>query len=276
MTVTSQKINMLFEASCLAKNFTKDAARSGQFFVAYNLLKQFYASGKFNIVLYLPVLANNYLPKFRQDNFFSNFEFFVIDDGGFINNIKMHKMCIAKTKNPLVVFIRLLKIIKNYFRMVLFYFCNKNKNIVDLKDIDIFFSPVDRFPEFIKDCPHIKRFIVLHDAIPALDNLKYDWYDNMIASLDRQTWCFCVSAHTLHDFLAVIPERLDENKMTAVHIAAARQFTPTNDKTVLRAVLKKYGIRYNPEDSYIFSLCNIDPRKNLLFTAACFIKFIQK
>ena len=51
---------------------------------------------------------------------------------------------------------------------------------------------------------------------------------------------------------------------------------PNYDKKALQIVLQKYGITYKPSDSYIFSLCSIDPRKNLLFTIACFVKFIQK
>jgi glycosyltransferase involved in cell wall biosynthesis len=121
-----------------------------------------------------------------------------------------------------------------------------------------------------------KKFIVLHDAIPIKYNINIEWYNNIIENLDKSIWCFFPSRNTLNDILATIPERIDEQKMAAVHIAAGLQFIPKYDKNVLQSTLQKYNIRYKSEDNYIFSLCTIEPRKNLLFTIACFIKFIEK
>jgi glycosyltransferase involved in cell wall biosynthesis len=98
-------------------------------------------------------------------------------------------------------------------------------------------------------------------------------------SLDTETWCFCVSSSGKRDFLKSIGDfgrSLDENKMIVTPNATANVFSLRYDKIMLNSIFKKYGIDHKNSDNYIFSLCSIDPRKNLLFTVTCFIKFIQK
>ena len=55
-----------------------------------------------------------------------------------------------------------------------------------------------------------------------------------------------------------------------------KYFFPNYNKNILKKVLSKYNIKYNTENYYIFSLCNIEPRKNLIFTIKCFVNFLNK
>jgi len=150
-----------------------------------------------------------------------------------------------------------------------------------LKNIDVFFSPVHSIADDVKQMPHIKRFIVLHDAIginksiPGKPAAIDDWFSNLVRNLDAGTYYFCVSENTRNDFLAA-SDKPDKDKMFVTHIAPAYHLAPDYNKDKLKTTLARYGIRYNTNNQYIFSMCSIAPRKNLVFTVSCFIKFIQK
>jgi glycosyltransferase involved in cell wall biosynthesis len=64
--------------------------------------------------------------------------------------------------------------------------------------------------------------------------------------------------------------------MFVTYIASAQNFIPLYDTEKLESVLNKYHIVREKNDKYIFSLCTLEPRKNLVFTVVCFIKFIKK
>jgi glycosyltransferase involved in cell wall biosynthesis len=100
----------------------------------------------------------------------------------------------------------------------------------------------------------------LHEIFKKLD---YDYY-------------FFVSENSKHDFIRYASGRADEKKMLVTYIASSNNFVPLYDKGKLSFVLKKYKAGFDQEPKYIFSFCSLEPRKNLIFTIKCFIKFIQK
>jgi glycosyltransferase involved in cell wall biosynthesis len=130
-------------------------------------------------------------------------------------------------------------------------------------------------------CHHIKQFIVLHDVIPLLyhkddiDSYKY-WYNRIGGYLNKNCNYFCNSMYTKDDFLKYYGSQLDENKMIVVHHATSQIFYPDYDKKKLVTTFNKYKVPYKDSIRYIFSLCTMEPRKNLKFTVQCFIKFISK
>ncbi|GMO69560.1 MAG: hypothetical protein Ta2A_17630 [Treponemataceae bacterium] len=271
-----KKINLLFDASRLASNYSKDSGRAGIFFVAYNLLEQFTRQGTFNISLYVRRDRAFALTKMKCDPFLSQFVFITLQEKQYIlSAIAMYKKQLHETKNILKLAICFFKLTKNYIH-IFFYHLLNNTNRRKLENIDAFFSPANAIIDEIKNVKHIKRFIVLHDAIPLIfPDSSADWYnDRFIPSIDTETYCFCVSENTKCDFLQYIPNRFDKMKMIVTPAASSQKFIPNTDKNQLQIILNKYGVTDNR--AYILSLCSFNPHKNLIFTIECFMRFIKK
>ncbi|MDR2408885.1 MAG: glycosyltransferase family 4 protein, partial [Bacteroidales bacterium] len=103
-----------------------------------------------------------------------------------------------------------------------------------------------------------------------------DWYGKILAGLNKETYYFCISECTKNDFLKYRHDQLDEAKMLVTYPAVSQQYIPLYDFQRLETILNKHNVKYNKGDIYIYSLCSIEPRKNLIFTINCFIKFIKK
>jgi len=202
----------------------------------------------------------------------------IIDKEYCLLNITNHKKEIKKTRNVVIKIFRSLQILKNYLQLWEYQLISQDKK---LKEINIFLSPARLISMAIKKYSNIKRFMILHDTIPLINSVPSpegakNWFIPLIQSLDTETYCFCVSEHTKNDFIKFAGSHIDKNKMFVTPIASSQQFYPNYNKAALSAVLKKYGIQYKTGDNYIFSFCSIDPRKNLLFTIECFVRFIEK
>jgi glycosyltransferase involved in cell wall biosynthesis len=138
-------------------------------------------------------------------------------------------------------------------------------------------------PDEIVKHKNIKKFIVLHDTMPLHFpeyypdyNIPASWFNRMIDNLDKETYCICVSQSTKNDFLYYVSDKLDESKMFVVYNAASHDFKPKYNVKLLIDVLTKYKVAYKNNYEYVFSFCSFEPRKNLIFTLQCFIKFIIK
>jgi glycosyltransferase involved in cell wall biosynthesis len=199
-------------------------------------------------------------------------------DNNYIKNIQVHKNRIKNTKNILVISISYLKIIKNFFILLLWKLSHKN-----IYNFDMFFSPVYSIPDTITNNTSIKIFHILYDCIPIIENLSSIasitsslWFSQVIENLNKETVYFCISECSKRDFLRLFPNQLDESKMYVAPISTSQNFSPNYNKETLKKILKKYNISIKLGDHYMFSLCSIEPRKNLIFTIKCFIKFITK
>jgi len=271
------KINLLFDATALIEGQNKNFSRCGIYWVADNVLRQFILCKKYNITLLYPPcgfikknrINKNYQFKFKYITFYNitgrkiNIEFF-------INKT-------YKTKNIIKIFYNILKVCINLLFIHLSDGFEKK-----IKDFDIFYSPMYAVPEEIIKTPSIKSFQVLHDCIPNIFKDLYPfidsrhWYLNVIKNLNKETNYFCVSQCTKNDFLNYFSDKLNERKMFVTHNAPSGKFFPNYDKVILNKILKKYTVKPTKNMHYIFSLCTLEPRKNLLFTIKCFIEFIKK
>jgi glycosyltransferase involved in cell wall biosynthesis len=285
-----KKVNLLFDASVLYANVnSKTDGRSGIYWVAYNVLKQFAKCHLYNITLFFTVESfspEELKKKLKSGHLllsfpYLSFNYIKYQRHNFRKNIENYKTHIKKTKNIFTIFNRLLKIIKNYIKLAYYFYLNKYFLKV-LYNTKVFFSPVFTIPDIIKEISSIKVFHFLHDCIPVLEDIPYPLMDpdhffkKITEELNKKTFYFCNSECTKKDFLKIFPDQLNEKNMFVTPIATSQTFFPKSDKTALQQVFLKYGIEQNTNDCYIFSLCNIDPRKNLFFTIQCFDKFINK
>jgi glycosyltransferase involved in cell wall biosynthesis len=273
-----KQIKLLFDAAVIVDSMnSKTGNRSGIYWVAYNILHQFSQCQLYQITLFLPSKTS-----FSRNNehsiFLASFPFITLfKDYKYINNIQTHKNRIKNTKNIFFIFILFLKIIKNIFFLLLSKSLQKSCN-----DFDVFFSPVFSIPREIKKNTSIKLFHVLYDCVSLMKNVPHQpvdpnyWYIKMVQELNNTIYYFCISECTKNDFLKLFPNQLDETKMYVTPISTSQKFYPNYDKSNLQKIFKKYDVALNKNDFYIFSLCNIDPRKNLFFTMKCYVEFIKK
>ena len=173
----------------------------------------------------------------------------------------------------------------NEFELFLTKFSSiDNTELVNSKiSTDIYFSPAFAIPDIILHNSKIKSFNILYDCIPSLKNIPFftqlepgHWFYHLINSLNKNIYYPCISKSTKMDFLKLYLNNFDKDKMFLLPISTSQIFIPNYNKITLNAILKKYRVSLNTDDCYIFSFCSIDPRKNLIFTAKCFIKFLCK
>lgn len=276
-----KKINLLFDATIIVQYMNvMNICRSGIYFVACNILQYFVKNHYFNITLLIPP-GINFNPNQKIENFLSSFPTIPFYDlSTYKSNITLHKEQIQKSKNISVIIVHLLKIIKN--TIILFYRKIKYKRYI--KNIHIYFTPIYAVPDFIAlSKKRLSIFHILYDCIPILACLSEQsyvtvsqWFSNVLEKINKETYYFCISECTRNDFLKELSPKLDKDKMFVTPLAASQTFFPNYDKMSIDKTLKEYGITYKENDIYILSLCNIEPRKNLIFTIRCFIKFIER
>jgi glycosyltransferase involved in cell wall biosynthesis len=276
------KINLLFDGTVIVGSLmSKTSSRSGIFFASLNILKTFLDDTRYNITLC--IFKDDY-SKARRITRFLHQKIKIIaiyNEDAPIRNIAVHKHTIRTSRNIVKKALCYLKIVKNLFRLTYYKYFNNNGCI--LKNFNGFLFPsYERMLEEIGKYPHIKRFILIHDVIPFLDLSCYksDQFGNLpiynIFKKPGDDYYFFVSENSKRDFIRYASGRVDEKRMLVTYPASANNFFPFYDREKLSVVLKKYRIAFNHNNKYIFSFCSLEPRKNLIFTIKCFVKFMQK
>jgi glycosyltransferase involved in cell wall biosynthesis len=270
------KINILLDSKILVDQFfNKASSRSGVFFVAWNVLQILQENKKFRITLTYPSeYEYSYnLKKLKKTPYFFKFKFININikelEIAIIQRIEKHK----KKRNYIKMFYNCLRLVKIKIKEELY-----DKDI--FKKVHIYLSPYYAIHKNILIQKHIKKFYILYDTIPIILP-EYVIYANdvikpVINTFDTDIFSFCISKNCKNDFLTYCGDKLDENKMFVTHIATSQHYVPRYDQQELVNVLSKYNVNHNPNDKYLFSLCNFEPRKNVPFTIACFCKFVKK
>jgi glycosyltransferase involved in cell wall biosynthesis len=273
-----KKINLLFDSTSLIEGIkTKHVSRSGIYWVADNILRQFIFCKIYNITLLYPPcsfvnkkhIANNYQFKFKCVTFYNKSKCKL--------NISQLKNKILKSKNIIKIFYYILKININFLYIFLSYGFEKK-----IKHIDVFFSPMYAVPKEVIKNTSIRSFQLLHDCIPSIFRDLYPfidsghWYLNLIENLNKETTYFCVSQCTKKDFLSLFSEKINKNRVFVTPNASAREFIPQYNREIFQKTLKNYAVNLTHDVNYIFSLCTLEPRKNLLFTVKFFIEKKKK
>ena len=167
-----------------------------------------------------------------------------------------------------------------------------SSTLESMQSCDILFSPYYAFAKEIAALDSV-RFTLLHDVIPIvyeehfrmsdipIDKLlrqvlrqRHDFYD-IADSLNVKDFYITNSAFTKADFLKHFPTRLCESHISVALLGADREiFYRDFDERKNAQIRERYHIPHNTR--YIFSLCSLDPRKNLIFVARNFIECIKK
>ena len=149
----------------------------------------------------------------------------------------------------------------------------------DFSNTDVFFSPIFKIPDVIRRYPNISCYSIIYDVIPLLfskyfaGNLHQDWFSQFIKDINSNDFYFSISDYTKLDFLKYF-SNMDADKITTIPLSSNFDYKPNKDENKLSQVREKYNI---PTDKkYLFSLCSLEPRKNLIRSVKTFIEFIKK
>lgn len=141
----------------------------------------------------------------------------------------------------------------------------------------VFLSPFTPPPDFAVKNPAVARYMILYDVtplvLPEIEAPNKSWFDLLEKSLNGTDRYFCISEWTKKDFLSFYPA-LNPKNMYVTYLAASENFYRCEDKNKISSIKKKYGIPENK--SYIFSLCTLQPRKNLIHAVKVFAEFIRQ
>lgn len=274
----TKKIKLIFDATILVNALGKNSNRSGIFFTAYEILKELKRRSDVEITFYCSPRKQSLLRKLKE---FSDLVVYppvsIFDTWRYQ---LQHNKSMAKQKHRVIekIFWHYLKF---FSRPFLYFACLVEKvfNKQNKLHTEIFFAPMEAFPKKALRVPC--KYVLLYDAIPLLYPQYYPevktgkyWLLDVINQLKSNSACyaFAISEQTKKDFLKLIPE-LKPNKITVTPLACSKAFHPCLRKDTIKS-LKKYGL---PTDKrYVFSLCSLEPRKNLIRAVKTFIQFIKK
>lgn len=268
-----RKINLLYDATVVCNIMTKNSSRSGIFFVAYNVLLELLKRPEYNIYLYADDLI-----KLRE----------VVENYAEFVGCKIYKFSFLqewvayfrnlKNENKSNHGLSLLRAVYGLMASILKKCYKLSEKAVNMQDIDVFFSPMNAVPDVIRYNKHIKCYTILHDVIPIADECKYlnwqaKWFHKLIKSINKKDYYFANSEFTKQDFIKYVPN-INEENISVIPLSTGKPYKQIQDEKELDRVRLKYNI---PQDKkYIFSLCSLNPRKNLLFSIRNFLKFLEK
>lgn len=260
------KKTILFDVSVLLQGISNSG--TGIYYTALNLLDQFVKSDQFDISLYAPTDQRVVLQEFLQHKFDRDFVFypplFPVEKTIFSLKQKAKKLR-EQHKNVQKFFVYLVfKILRKFIV----------PKFVQQK-FDIYFSPMEKPIDGIQAN---KKYVVLYDTIPlciaeySKGNVE-GWFADLKASLNGRDFYFAISESAKKDFLRFCP-KIKPNQITTTLLATSNNFYQEKNADKLKLVRKKYNIPENKK--YVFSLCTLEPRKNLIRAVKTFIQFIKK
>lgn len=271
----NNKISLVFDGSILANGVTKNASRSGIYFTVYNIFKELLKRENIAITLYCDSDKFGDLKTVLKTDF-PEYNFKIITNSALTGyeNLKKKKECYKKENRPFMKFmVQMLCLFSSPIYKLAKLFSEK-ECIKSINENDVYFSLIFKKPKGV----NIKSFIMLYDLIPQLFpeyNSQFQkglWFYDLCKSLNNKDYYLAISEQTKQDFLKYYPV-IDENKIFTTLLACNETFKPYEQKDVDR-IKAKYNIPQNKK--YVFSLCTLEPRKNLIRAVKTFIKFIKK
>lgn len=280
------KITLIYDISALYDGFYKTSSRSGIYFCVINLLKELVLNEDIDLSLYC---MDKNLPETMSvlKKEFPNKDFDLIADTPMTKQnlyflylkhlrrrVKDEEKIILKRfiiKTILKFIILALTPINALLKKIALKLIKQEKYTSDT----FFLSPAYPIPDIFANC---KKFTILHDTIPlilpdkAAKGLEDSWYAKLLSSLNHDDYYFANSECTRKDFLKYFPQ-IDSKKIHPVLHACGKHFVSANSEQI-KNVRDKYNIPAGKK--YIFSLCTLEPRKNLIRTVKTFIQFIKK
>lgn len=276
--MSDKKINLVFDITIFVRGIINNASRTGIYFTASNVLDKLYKNPDFNLSFYCD---KKYIPLVKDTGLMQKYDCDIInyndlsDDFWKFFNIKQERNELKKQKKK---FKRFLLKIKQLYYLHKSKLINKKIDLHQYDNTDVYFSPGFEIPYDIKNIKHLKKYTLIYDTIPLIlpeyfgDVQKGNsWFLKMVKGTNKEDFYFSISEYTKQDFIKYVPA-INPEHITTTLLACSEAFRPEPEKT--KASLQKYHL---PTDKkYIFSLCTLEPRKNLIRAVKTFIQFIEK
>ncbi len=246
-------MKLLFDCTELSYFNENSGHRAGVFYVALNIYRELKKQG----------IDITFICDFKRYYFMKNIKEFqdipLLEENSFYNKL-ISRILYLTDKFPIrlkYAFIILARFYDKYF-----YRVNK-KNLKQLEEFDVYFSPFTP-PSKEVEISDLKRFRMIHDIIPILENgmpkTPKDWHYKIYRTLNDKDFYLTNSECTKKDVLKHFPF------IKECHIKT----------TLLGANNEFYPIKTENNDKFIFSLCTLGKRKNLIFGIKNFFAFIEK
>lgn len=246
-------MKILFDCTELSFFYDTNGHRAGVFYVALNILEELKKRG-YDITFYCD---------FRRVEFMKNIKEFsdikILEEYSFLNRF-VSKVLYLTRKSPYVIKTGA-NILARFYDKYLYK--RSNNAIREIEKFDIYLSPFTP-PSADIQAADIPKFRMLHDIIPILEkgmpkNTK-DWHYKVYNTINDKDFYFANSECTRADVLKYFPF-----------------IKPENIKTTLLGVNQSFKpCKTNSDKKYVFSLCTLGKRKNVIFAIRNFIRFIEK
>jgi len=271
-------LNVIYDATLLTNFFHKDATRSGIFVVAYNILSELQKRNDVRLALYIDPEKSGEAVRVKK-KLFPNLEF--VFDYSRNKILLAANLWLWEIHSKLFGHLWLRKpfalgIIFTQLLLRLMMRNNYNANL--LNNVDAYLSPAFKVPELIRLKTNAQSYILLYDAIPyklpMFNNIPWKKYlDAVLFEAKQGDFFFFISECAKRDFEEIFP-LVNDFSSKVTFLAAANSFRPIRNEDDKFRIQKKYKIPQNKK--YIFSLCTVEPRKNLIRAVRCFITFVEK
>ncbi len=262
------KKTLIFDATNIAEAYRAQRGRSGIYFTACNVLKELLDVDCFDVSLYSGAVYHKDFEEFIRTEFGRDLKIYRGNKFGSIL-LKLSDLDLFLRKSKL----NITKFLLNVFVRKPLWFVGQE---FKLPHFDIALSMAYVFDKKIKAD---KKYLILYDAIPLLIGeyfpSKKHWFYNLTEYIKTKPVCkyFAISKSCKDDFVRLLDVNPDD--ITVIPLAANnKNFYHESDNKKIMAARKKYNI---PADKkYVFSLCTLEPRKNLIRAVKTFIEFIKK
>ncbi|PAF47624.1 hypothetical protein BKH41_06925 [Helicobacter sp. 12S02232-10] len=284
-------MKIIFDGYCFKYITQNNSSRSGIFFSAYNILTQMLQYKDLDITIYADVKTFYiFKEQIRQERNLKNVKLLEVYRKSvlFVSYLYYLKSKFIPKGIFQILLSKLTTLILFFLEQLALFMSGIKK--INLNQIEIYFSPKNKVPKIFYKEKNITKFILLHDVVPLVlpkHLVKQDrgfigflkekitgqsWFEEFAASLNQDDYYFANSIYTKNDFLKYCP-KINPDKIMVTYLGTNENFYP--DKNTRKNILIRQKYHIPQDKKYIFSLCSLEPRKNLLFVVENFIDFIK-
>lgn len=268
-------LNVIYDATVVTNAFYKDGNRTGIFFAAWNILNELVKRQDVHVTLYFSPETVADGEKMR-DSYYPDCDCLqdVVKYKVFRSIYRKYRMLYAGSgKRKLKKLLYALPLGVLY----VFFFLTLKPNKEKLGKNQIYFSPFFRIPNFVRKYKGLKPYVFIYDFIPLVLPQYYPkWKAFVVRVMENYKdgdFFFFDSENTRKDAIRFFPEIVKENAAVAL-LAADKCFKQEKEKALVAEIRDKYNIPSGKK--YVFSLCSLEPRKNVVRIVRSFLKFIEK
>lgn len=275
------KLTILYDISIILMGEINNSNRTGIYFCADSILREMLKRQDINILLYARPIVSSLAEEYAEKkigiggkNIVTSSNIDII-----ISKLwtKIEKIRFKKKSNKIVYYsLCAFKTILERIAVL------EEKRKIKINESDyVFFSPMEQAPDFLCKNSAIKKCIIVHDVITYIfpeyfprfkSKLNNHWLKKVVEKKVVNVRYFANSEYTKSDFVKISNYASNEN-VDCIYHACRDFFSETGEKDIIN-IRTKYGIPMDKK--YVFSLCSIEPRKNLPRILKTFFEFVEK